>query len=44
MRELRVDGLTASSNYQGLQLNRARGPIGSASLGRIDLAQDPGPV
>jgi len=43
VRELRVDGLTASSNYQGLQLNRSGGAIGSASLRRIDLSQGPGP-
>jgi hypothetical protein len=43
VRELRVDGLTASSNYQGLQLNRSGGPIGSVSLRRVDLSQEPGP-
>jgi hypothetical protein len=43
VKALRVDGLTATSNYQGLQLNRDKGPIGSASLRRVDLAQSPGP-
>jgi hypothetical protein len=43
VKDLRVDGLTASSNYQALQLNRDQGPIGSATLRRVDLSQDPGP-
>lgn len=37
VRVLRVDRLSASSNYQGLMIPIDRGPIGRAVLSRIDL-------
>jgi hypothetical protein len=43
VRELRVDGLTGSSNYQGLTLARDLGDIGSGTLQRVNLSQTDGP-
>jgi hypothetical protein len=43
VRDLRVDGLTGSSNYQGLTLPRDLGDIGSATLQRVNLSQTAGP-
>jgi hypothetical protein len=43
VRDLRVDGLTGSSNYQGLFLAQDLGPIGSVSLQHVNLFQTPGP-
>jgi hypothetical protein len=37
VKDLRIDNLTATSNYQGLMLPIALGPIGSAELSRIDM-------
>jgi hypothetical protein len=36
--ELRVDRLTGSTNYQGLQIPRDLGPIGRADLRNVDLS------
>jgi hypothetical protein len=35
--DLRIDRMTASSNYQGLTLQQDLGPIGSAELSDVDL-------
>jgi hypothetical protein len=37
VRELRIDRLTASSNYQGLTISAEEGPIGSAKISNVDL-------
>jgi hypothetical protein len=42
VRELRVDRLTGSSTYQGLQIPIDLRPIGSANLSSIDLTALPG--
>jgi hypothetical protein len=41
VRELAIDGLTGSSTYQGLQLNRDLGAIGSATLKNVNLTALP---
>jgi hypothetical protein len=43
VRDLRVDGLTGSSNYQGLFLAQDLGPIGRVELQHVNLSQTPGP-
>jgi hypothetical protein len=44
VRELRIDRLSATSNYQGLQIPAELGRIGDVSLRHIDLAYaDTGP-
>jgi hypothetical protein len=43
VKDLRVDGLTGTSNYQGLFLAQDLGPIGSVELQRINLSPTPGP-
>jgi hypothetical protein len=43
VRDLRVDGLTGSSNYQGLFLAPDLGPIGQVELQDVNLSQIPGP-
>jgi hypothetical protein len=42
VRELRIDRLTGSSHYQGLQLAQDRGAIGRAQLSHVDLTALPG--
>jgi hypothetical protein len=41
VRELRIDRLSATSDYQGLQIEQS-GPIGSADIRRVNLAHDAG--
>jgi hypothetical protein len=37
VKDLRIDRLTATSNYQGLQVPEELGPIGSAEISQVDL-------
>jgi hypothetical protein len=41
VRQLRIDRLTATSDYQGLQIEQG-GPIGGADIRRVNLAHDAG--
>jgi hypothetical protein len=44
VKDLRIDRMTASSNYQGLMLQPDLGPIGSAEISNVDLTASADPT